>query len=526
MVVSAEIPDAMNDPELYNIVQQFQIHPTNHLSVPYSRCNKQGVCTFGFPYEPQSTTTINEYGRVQYRRRRPCDSWVVSYIPLLSRSLQCHLHVDICFTVNVFMYLYKYLFKGPDHTNFHIMETDGISTNNTDEFHDYIHGRYLSSSEAVWRIFNYYFTHQWPTVKALRVYLPHQGLHQMYRHNNSASEGSQLLQYFARSSSSLFDNLTYSEYFTHYLFISFSCFDIHKYPQFWYEDYSRPDLQGLNIYSHIVIPRSHNKIICQLRTIPPKVGELYYLRILLLHKSSRSYKQIRTIHDIEYPTFQEAAKALGLFNDKNEATLALEEGIQLCFCPSQLQFLFAHLILDIPFPAIDLWNTFCTQLCSDCRKSPLHPINFDIGLIHIESILIAKGSSLRSLALPLPKQFAPTEYQQEHDVMVSQHSRLFTQHTSMLSSLTLSQHTIYDHIIKDCNSSNNNHHLYFVDGPAGRGKSFLLNTIICKLRSEQKIVMVVGTTALSVTLYAHGRTAYSAFGIPVKEVCTPYIYDY
>ena len=148
-VVSAEVPNHNQDPELYDIVQQFQIHPHTHLSVPYSRCNKQGTCVFGFPHSLQPTTTINEQGRVQYRRRNPTDCWVVSYIPILSRILKCHLHVDIYFTVNVFMYLYKYLFKGPDYTQFQLME-DGTMTNEIEnEFKDYIHGRYLSSSEAV-----------------------------------------------------------------------------------------------------------------------------------------------------------------------------------------------------------------------------------------------------------------------------------------------------------------------------------------------------------------------------------------
>ena len=39
-VVSAEVPNHDTDPELYDIVQQFQIHPPTHLIVLYSRCNK------------------------------------------------------------------------------------------------------------------------------------------------------------------------------------------------------------------------------------------------------------------------------------------------------------------------------------------------------------------------------------------------------------------------------------------------------------------------------------------------------
>ena len=61
---------------------------------------------------------MNEDGRVLYRRDTPEDAWVVSYMPALTKLMECHINIDVCFTVNIFMYLYKYLFKGPDHSNF------------------------------------------------------------------------------------------------------------------------------------------------------------------------------------------------------------------------------------------------------------------------------------------------------------------------------------------------------------------------------------------------------------------------
>ncbi|RPB02901.1 hypothetical protein L873DRAFT_1732425, partial [Choiromyces venosus 120613-1] len=80
-------------------------------------------------------------------------------MPFLSRLLECHVNVDICFTVYVFMYLYKYLFKGPDWTLFNIM---------SDEFHDeiadYIDTRYLSASEAAWQILEYNISRKEPSV--------------------------------------------------------------------------------------------------------------------------------------------------------------------------------------------------------------------------------------------------------------------------------------------------------------------------------------------------------------------------
>ncbi len=42
-------------------------------------------------------------------------AWIAPYIPALLLLLRCHVNVDVCFTANVVLYLYKYLFKGAGH---------------------------------------------------------------------------------------------------------------------------------------------------------------------------------------------------------------------------------------------------------------------------------------------------------------------------------------------------------------------------------------------------------------------------
>ena len=72
-------------------------------------------------------------------------------MPALTQLMDCHVNVDVCFTANVFMYLYKYLFKGPDRTKFAVREQDEP----VNEIDDYVSGRYLSATEASWRILGY-----------------------------------------------------------------------------------------------------------------------------------------------------------------------------------------------------------------------------------------------------------------------------------------------------------------------------------------------------------------------------------
>ena len=102
------------------MVRKYNMHSKNHLNRPSSRCNRKGKCIYNYPIPLSTVTTVNESGRLIYKRTTEEDQWVVFYIPTFTKLMDCHVNVDVCFTVNVFMYLYKYLFKGPDRTRFAI----------------------------------------------------------------------------------------------------------------------------------------------------------------------------------------------------------------------------------------------------------------------------------------------------------------------------------------------------------------------------------------------------------------------
>ncbi|KAG1805933.1 uncharacterized protein BJ212DRAFT_1231425, partial [Suillus subaureus] len=81
---------------------------------------------------------------------------VVSYCPALLTLADCHSHFDIVYTMKVFSYLYKYLYKGPDTAHFTIKEDiDANEPVPLNEVHDYQKGRYLSAPKAAWQILNF-----------------------------------------------------------------------------------------------------------------------------------------------------------------------------------------------------------------------------------------------------------------------------------------------------------------------------------------------------------------------------------
>jgi hypothetical protein len=485
------------------------MHSKDHLTRTTSRCNKDGRCLYHFPHPLAERTTVDSQGRVHFRRRKEEDRWVVPYIPSLLAYLDCHIHVDVCSTVNVFIYLYKYLFKGPDRTQFTFHESDDpLSQEVPDEFKNYISGRYLSSSEAVYRIFSFKTTSKQPPVRSLTVHLENQHLGQMQKAGADKSI-TDLLWYFRRPTDSIFVNLKYAEFYAQYCFKT--------------QDWDRPlrhnewlidrIQSGGRVRAKILCKRTRQpQVVTRIHTIPPRIGELFYMRTLLQYRPAYSFQELCIVHGQVYTTYQEAAVALGLFHNVTEAVFALEEAVAAYSRPAQLRFLFAYLLLDLPSPAINLWETFQEELSADFSINHTKAEAIRLTLQDISRYLRSQGSSLTQFGLS-----EPTRNDREIDVELGAflHSRtaLLMRSQRSYNILNAEQRLIYKRIL----AAVPNGGCFFVDGKAGRGKTFLISAICDRIRGQGQIACVTGTTALSVTLYERGRTAHSMFGIPVRE---------
>ena len=189
-------------------------HPKDHLTHENSRCRKGNKCIYGFPKTLNPQTHVDDDGRVAFRRRTEDDLWIPSHIPELIDELDCHIFVDVAFTVAVFMYLYKYMFKGPDHSYYHIPHPNEDLHHVTNEIKDYIDGRYLCAPEAAWRIIGFHLTDKKPSVRPLSIHLPGQNIPQFLKEDSASS----LIRYFHRPSNPQFDNITYIQYNQQYIF--------------------------------------------------------------------------------------------------------------------------------------------------------------------------------------------------------------------------------------------------------------------------------------------------------------------
>jgi len=72
--------------------------------------------------------------------------------------------------------------------------------------------------------------------------------------------------------------------------------------------------------------RKKGYTIGRLLWVPPTTGELFYLRkMLTIYKGPTSFKDIRTIANVQYPTYREACFAMGFLQDDKEFVEAIKE---------------------------------------------------------------------------------------------------------------------------------------------------------------------------------------------------------
>ncbi|KFA70977.1 hypothetical protein S40288_10334 [Stachybotrys chartarum IBT 40288] len=405
------------------------------------------------------------------------------------------------------MYLFKYLFKGPDRAHFRFQA--GSDTDTTDEYKDYVSGRYLSSSEAAYRILSFNITSKEPAVRSLSVHLENEQLPQFSQSAAQHSFKTDLLWYFQRPKREPFLGLTYPEFYARYYYDT------------WLIDRPLGPNQWLVSYTHcndgprqrVLIQRRLGKVITRLRTVAPRSGELFYFRVLLQHRPASGFADLRLVDGVQYRTYQEAATVLGLFQNVTEARYALEEAAASYCRPAQLRFLFACLLLDFPSPALALWEQFRAAMSADfVLHCPNTEAAASSALRSISRTLRDHGATLEQFGLS-GSSMVDRELSLELAAFADRRPELLSSSLRSYGQLNDEQRYVFDAIY----SAVSRGRCFFVDGKAGRGKTFLMNALCNRVRGEGSVVCITGSTALSVIFYERGRTAHSMFGIPVRQ---------
>ena len=402
---------------------------------------------------------------------------------------------------------------------FRVQNEDSASEEPIDEIEEYWNGRYLAAAEATWRILGYSITQKTPAVTTLPVHLPNSPHHQRYQRADSSPTFSNLEHYFARPEGIFLDgdgqhefrDLQYIEYFSHFCTQKFNAANVGK-PGFFLEH----STSGGPPPMHVIQCDPKRPHLSRLQPVHVSRGELFYLRILLLSRSGRSWEDLRTIDNALYLSFQSTCIALGLFADRDKAHFCMQEAIDTLRTPHQLRILFIHLLTNscIETP-LQLWTSFRSKISEDFILTATNDIEqgCDKALKQPGPLLQGHGKNLRDYGLPQPLAH---ENKAEWEIRrwSSQTGMLSQQVDTGLAMFNPEQQAIFAQI--QAAVLNNEPLLMVVDGKAGCGKTFLVNTLSAWVRAVEKIALPTATSAFAAQLYPGGRTTHSTFGVSMS----------
>jgi hypothetical protein len=315
-IISAEIPNPDTDQELYNLVKKHMIHGPCRGSRVDSPCIKNGKCSKFFPKKFNEKTIVDQDGYPVYKRSSQSftvekngvtlnNQYVVPYNRKLLLKYQAHINMEWCNQSTSIKYLFKYIHKGYDRITASVVRA-GQETP-IDEIKQYLDCRYISPSEACWRIFSYKIHGRKPSVERMFFHLVGENAiyftdHASMEHileKPSVTESMFTSWLQANQDYPSARELTYGQFVTKFT-------------------YSKKN--------KVWTPRKRGFKIGRLIWVPPTTRELFFLRMMLtVVKGPTTYEEIRKVAGIQYFTFRDACFAMGFLGDDKEYIAAIRE---------------------------------------------------------------------------------------------------------------------------------------------------------------------------------------------------------
>jgi hypothetical protein len=259
-----------------------------------------------------------------------------------------NINVELCSSIKSIKYVTKYINKDSDQATF--------SVQSTDEVDQYQSGRYICSSEAIWRILSFSIHERAPTVIHLAVHL--ENGQRVYFSESNVSDvvdnprDTTLTAFFKLCAEDEFaKTLTYDKIPSYYTWNQVG------------KKFNRRK-QGTVVEGHHGVKKTD--ALGRVYTIHPNNTECFHLRMLLhIVKGPTSFQSLRTVQNVIYDTFQGACKALGLLDDESHWKNTLSEA-SICCTPKSLRCLFAIMLTfcQITDPLM-LWQNYRENMADD-----------------------------------------------------------------------------------------------------------------------------------------------------------------
>lgn len=501
---------------------------------------EDGECTKRFPREWQDEIVVPGDGYPVYRRHNDGrtvvkkgvhldNRWVVSYNPLLSQLLGCHLNVEAVASVKAVKYLYKYVYKGPDMVRVRVFDVSGAAAAGAaaagaaaaddapvDEVEKYSSARYFGSPEAQWRIFKFQMHQESPNVERLDLHLPNEQtvvfqdgvmLHDLAE----LERDTKLTAWFKLNQA--------DEAARGHLYI-----DIPEH----YTWHSKDRAWRL---------RKRGSPMGRLYLCGPQAGERYCLRLLLVHvPGAQSWEGLRTVQTPAGPvvctTFREACCERGLLSDEREADTTLEEA-SVFKMPQALRQMFAALLTftEVANPT-SLWQRHEAALAEDILYQQRQASgNLDMlldesmrhkALREVQTYLEQYGKQLSDFGMQEPPPAADAVEELPMGRILREHLRYNRAELADFvaiaeAQLNDDQRRAFSTIMTAVQApANSQARAFFVDGPGGAGKTFLYTVLLAAVRKDGGVALACASSGLAALNMAGGKTAHSTFRIPLQ----------
>lgn len=501
--VSAEIPDPQLFPELYCVVQEFQLHsPCDQNPSAGCRDNSKHACKRHFPKDMARLTSIagNKYPKYRRRGRFACevndriitDDWVVPYNPFLSLKYRAHINVEVASSIKSFKYVYKYVLKSPD-----------VAVLAINEIQAFLTGRLLSAAEAVWRLLALPLHKEFPSVMRLHLHLPNE--HTVIFdptadadniHDVNATATSTLLEWFELNKrDTAARRHAYAEIPEHYVWSN--------------ETWSL---------------RRRGRALGRMFAVSSRNQELFALkRLLSVVRGATGWDDLRIVDGVHCGSFHEACGARGMLADDGDIIEAFNEMVRTsCSIDNNRQH-FVLLLLNRQ--CLNVPQFFAMMQEYLCADNVVNAANIAEALWEMEDMMQSHGRSLNDhdygLQLPARPSSRTESRSRRWRTNCFDQAECIAQRDASMSLFTDEQQQAFTTVLAAVEGRSPNN-VFAVLSSAGCGKSMWINGLTWSLRASGGMVLNVAASALAATLLPAGSTAHSTFRIPIPTTAESY----
>ncbi|RID75695.1 hypothetical protein BRARA_B02726, partial [Brassica rapa] len=492
-IISAEIPDKDEEPELYNVVKGMMIHGPCGAANMNSPCMENGNCEKNYPKRHAEKTTVNKGSFSVYRRREQSgvyiekngikldNRWVIPYNKKLSLP-------------GSIKYLFKYINKGAyrvtvaveppemDASN-NFIAGEGVVKEKKNEIKNFFDCRYVSACEGAWRIFKYPIHYRSTPVEKLTFHLPGK--------QKVIFKGKDKLQDVV--SRELIENTMFLAWLELNKVDAFArTLTYAQIPNFYTFDKSKKMFKR----------RNQGFSVGRINYAPRKQKAAYYLRVLLnIVKGPTSFQDLKTYNNVVYAEYKDACFARGLLDDDQEYIDDLaRHNFQSSASFVREMFVMMLCSDSLSQPEVvfkQTWELLSEDSEYHHRKRLKRPEKQQFALVEIEKLMKRNGSSL-SLYESMPKIQSHSS-RMENVLIFDERNynleELRAAHDRDILRMTDEQKKIYDEIIGAVDAERGG--MFFVYGFGGTGKTFLWRILSAAIRCKGDIVLNTASSGIA-----------------------------